>query len=119
MSMIPQHPNVVRYFGAVLTKPNYALVLEFCGIPPVWDGGLTIHSLRQLLSEPKAALTWQESCSIAAGIATGMAHIHSARVGCASAKRPWPERRAFLFLLFVFAEPDWCRRLPLRRDAAA
>ena len=100
MSMIPQHPNVVRYFGAVLTKPNYALVLEFCGIPPVWDGGLTIHSLRQLLSEPKAALTWQESCSIAAGIATGMAHIHSARVGAHQRVARGPN--ALLSSLFFF-----------------
>ena len=29
MAMLPQHPNVVRYYGTVLQKPNYALVMEY------------------------------------------------------------------------------------------
>lgn len=32
MASIPNHPNVVRYFGAVLQNPNYALVME---VPPI------------------------------------------------------------------------------------
>lgn len=33
-----QHPNVVRYFGTVLEKPHYALILEFCCVPAIWEG---------------------------------------------------------------------------------
>ena len=47
MAAIPSHPNVVRYYGVVLQKPHYALVLEFCGLPPLWENGLSIHSLAQ------------------------------------------------------------------------
>ena len=33
MAMLPQHPNVVRYFGTVLQKPHCALVLELWCAP--------------------------------------------------------------------------------------
>ena len=49
MSMIPQHPNVVRYFGTVLEKPNYALILEFCCVPAIWEGAASSCALAHLL----------------------------------------------------------------------
>ena len=81
MASITAHPNVVRYFGAVLQKPHYALVLEFCGVPPLWDGGLSIHSLAQLLAEPRAELPWTERLALVAGVAAGMEHLHAVRIG--------------------------------------
>lgn len=81
MSSIPPHPNVVRLFGCVLHRPHYALVMEFCGVPPARDGGDALHSLQQLLAEPRAELPWLERLSLATGIAAGMAHLHGARVG--------------------------------------
>ena len=81
MASIPSHPNVVRYFGAVLQKPHYALVLEFCGLSPLHEGGLPIHSLAQLLAEPRAELAWAQRLRLVAGVAAGMEHLHSVRIG--------------------------------------
>jgi hypothetical protein len=42
----PQCPNVVRYFGTVLSKPNYALVMEYCGVQLPGSGiGTSLHDL--------------------------------------------------------------------------
>lgn len=80
MASIPPHPNVVRFFGCVLQRPNYALVMEFCGIQALREGGDPVHSLQQLLAEPRAELPWPERLSLATGVAAGMAHLHGEKL---------------------------------------
>ena len=86
MSMLPQHPNVVRYYGVVLQKPHYALIIELCGVPGPEPGDPDMHTLADVLSKRSYNLPWAERLVLASSIAAGMAHLHGARVG--PAKRP-------------------------------
>ena len=81
MSMLPQHPNVVRYFGVVLQKPHYALVIELCGVPGPHPDDPAMHTLADVLRKLSYAVPWAERLALASGIAAGMAHLHGARVG--------------------------------------
>lgn len=73
------HTAVVRYFGTVLSKPNYALVMEYCAVQ--LPGGHWATSLHDLLAEKSVALPWRERLLLASGIAAGMQHLHHLRVG--------------------------------------
>lgn len=72
---------MVRYFGVVLSKPNYALVMEYCAVRLPAPGAPWATSLHALLSETAVAVPWRERLHIASGVAAGMQHLHNLRVG--------------------------------------
>ena len=77
MGNLKSHPNVVRYFGAVLDRERAAIVMEFCAVPSPAGDGLLVNSLTQLLAAG-VELPLDEMVFLAAGIAAGMAHLHGA-----------------------------------------
>ena len=105
MAALPAHPNVVRYYGCVLRKPQCALVMEFCAVPdPRGPDAPLINSLLQLLRARAARrlpaprgvagshaqtlatqvgeleLTTLDIICICTGVAHGMEHLHRAHL---------------------------------------
>ena len=100
MAALPAHPNVVRYYGCVLRKPQCALVMEFCAVPdPRGPDAPLINSLQQLLQARAAAASHLRDCALTharvpivqvgelelstldviclcTGVAHGMEHLH-------------------------------------------
>jgi tRNA A-37 threonylcarbamoyl transferase component Bud32 len=70
LSSLPPHPNVVKFFKAMVEESHTAIVLEYCG------GG----SLDKVLANKDRIITLEQMMKWIRGIAAGMLHLHKHNV---------------------------------------